>query len=150
MTGIDPEVLVHCSGCGRPIGPLLLPQPQEDVAPRAITVGAFPVYVACPYCNHVYSYRTADMQFHETGTPDTRPMPKDRISVHVRRACGVEGCQRILKIHTTVRPGTPTSDLMLAPSQWIFHIYCGQGHGVGEIALTEYDCEAVDTSAPQA
>ncbi len=90
------------------------------------------------------------MQFHESGAPDTRPMPTDRISVHVRRICGVNGSQRILVIHTTVRPGTPTLDLMCEPSKWTFHMFCGQGHEVGEIALTEYDCEGVDTLPPKA
>jgi len=113
---IDPNILVHCSGCGKPIGPLFLPQPQGDIAPRAITVGAVPVHVACPFCGHVYSYRTADMEFHDLGTPDTRPIPNDRISAHVRRVCGVNGCQRIVVIHTTVKRGSPTSDLMQAPS----------------------------------
>lgn len=141
---IDPNVLVYCAGCGSPIGPLFLPQPEGEFAPRAITVGAVPVHVACPSCGHVYSYRTADMHFHEIGTKDTRPMPNDRISVHVRRVCGVNGCQRIVVIRTTVRRGAPTSDLMLAPSGWTFHIFCGQGHPVGEIALTEYDCEGPD------
>jgi hypothetical protein len=141
---IDPNVLVHCTKCGDPIGPLFLPQPEGEFAPRAITVGAVPVHVACPSCGHVYSYRTADMQFHEIGTPDARPMPNDRISAHVRRVCGVNGCQQILVIRTTVKPGTPTSDLMLAPSGWTFHIFCAQGHPVGEIALTGYDCERAD------
>src|SRR5579859_7794492 len=141
---IDPNVLVHCAGCGDSIGPLFLPQPEGELAPRAITVGGMPVHVACPSCGQVYSYRTADMQFHEIGTPDTRSVPNDRISVHVRRVCGVNGCQRVVVIHATVKSGTPTSDLMLAPSRWTLHIFCGQGHAVGETALTGYDCEGAD------
>jgi len=141
---IDPNVLVHCANCGEPIGPLFLPQPEGESAPKAITVGGMPVHVACPSCGHVYSYRTADMQFHELGTPDPRPMPNDRISVHVRRACGVNGCQCVVVIRTTVKRGTPTLDLMRAPSGWTFHIYCGQGHSVGQIGLSGYDCEGAD------
>jgi len=141
---IDPNVLVHCTKCGEPIGPLFLPQPEGEFGPRAITVGAVPVHIACPFCHHVYSYRTADMQFHELGTPDTRPIPKDRISAHVRRVCGVGGCERILVIRTTMKRGAPTSDLMRAPSEWTFHIRCGQGHSVGQIDLTLYDCEGAD------
>jgi hypothetical protein len=144
MRAIDPNVLVHCVQCGNPIGPLFLPQPEGESAPRAITVGGVPVHVACPSCGHVYGYRTAGMKFHEIGTPDTRPMPIDRISVRLRRICGANGCQRTVLIHTTVKAGTPTSDLMLAPSGWSFHIFCGEGHPVGQIASAGYDCEGAE------
>ena len=146
---INPEVLVNCKSCGKPIGPLFLPQPYGEGSPTAITVGAFPQYVACPHCGHVYGYRTADMSFHEVGTPDTRPMPKNRISVRTRRMCRVDGCNRVMIIHTTMAAGTPLTELKLAPSGWKYHIWCGNGHEVQNVPLTDYDFEGVDTP-PQA
>jgi hypothetical protein len=142
---ISPEVFVLCHGCNAPIGPLFLPQPYEEGRPRANTVGGVSVHVACPACDHVYSYRTSDMQFREEGTEETRPMPKNRISVRTRRNCGVEGCQRLLVVHTTMIPGTPTSDLMLAPLRWTFHIRCNAGHEIQNVPLTNYDLEGVNT-----
>ena len=142
---LSPEVLVFCRGCKAPIGPLFLPQPYEEGKPRAITVGAIPVHVACPTCGHVYSYRTADMHFSEEGADENRPMPRNRISVRTRRDCGIQGCNHLLVIHTTMAPNTQTSDLMLAPSGWTFHVRCNSGHEIRSVPLTSYDFEGVDT-----
>ena len=146
---INPEVLVNCKCCNVPIGPLFVPEPHEEGAPRAITTGACPEFVACPHCGNIEGYRTADMWFHEIGTPDTRPMPENRISVRTRRICGAEGCTRVIVIHTTMRPGTPLTELMLAPSGWKYHVRCGNGHELQNIPLTDYDFEGVDTPPQQ-
>jgi hypothetical protein len=145
---VIPEVLVYCRECNAPIGPLFLPQPYGDGKPKAIIVGGVPVHVACPGCGHVYSYRTSDMYFREEGMPEIRPMPKNRISVRTRRNCGADGCERLLVIHTTMIAGTPTSDLILAPLNWTFHIRCNEGHELRSAPLTTYDIEGVNT--PQA
>ena len=142
---LSPEVLVLCHGCNAPIGPLFLPEPYGEDKPKVITVGGVPVHVACPTCGHVHSYRTSDMQFHEVGNAEIRPIPKNRISVRTRRNCGVKGCEQLLVIHTTMIQGTPTADLMSVPLGWTFHIRCGEGHEIQNAPLTDYDLEGVNT-----
>jgi hypothetical protein len=72
-------------------------------------------------------------------------MPRNRISVRTRRNCGIQGCEHLLVIHTTMIPGTPTSELMFAPLGWMFHIRCNEGHEVQNAPLINYDFEGIDT-----
>lgn len=120
---INPEAMVR-SLCGHVVGPIVLPQSIQARINQALVrnapISQFELLVACPECAVVSVRRSADFRYHILGTSDQRQLPPGRLAIRAKRKCGIEGCEVLVEIHTTVAIGTKRSELDQIPLKWDF------------------------------
>lgn len=153
---IDPEVTVHCV-CGHLFGPIVLPHPIQASIDQALAMNIpglpqFELTVACPECAAVSVRRASNFRFHTLGTLDQRQLPLDRLAVRARRVCGMEGCEVLVEIHTTVASGAKRSELDKIAEKWDFGMTnCGgtPAHYLRMWPTGEYMFDPFDIEAPR-